>query len=113
MKLPCPPNSCAMDSLLRLVTGPWTTYIVWVLDDHGAQRFGSLKRQIRGISTRMLTVRLRLLEETGLVSRHVIPTSPPQVSYSLTSRGQELGAVLKELSAVARRWQAEDIRAAA
>ncbi len=87
MQLPCPPNACPMDSILRLLAGPWTTYIVWILSERGKQRFGTLKRQVGGISTRMLTARLRLLEESGLVLRHVVQTTPPQVSYELTARG--------------------------
>lgn len=108
MQLPCPPNACPMDSILRLLAGPWTTYIVWILSERGNQRFGTLKRQVGRISTRMLAARLRLLEENGLVLRHVAPTTPPQVSYELTARGRELGAALAHLNGVAERWQAED-----
>jgi DNA-binding HxlR family transcriptional regulator len=97
-----------MDSILRLLSGPWTTYIVWILSERGIQRFGTLKRQVGGISTRMLTARLRLLEDSGLVLRHVVQTAPPQVSYELTARGRELGAALRQLNSVAERWQAED-----
>jgi DNA-binding HxlR family transcriptional regulator len=108
MQLPCPPNACPMDSILRLLAGPWTTYIVWILSERGKQRFGTLKRQVGGISTRLLTARLRLLEESGLVLRHVVQTTPPQVSYELTARGHELGAALGQLNNVAVRWEAED-----
>jgi DNA-binding HxlR family transcriptional regulator len=108
MQLPCPPNACPMDQILRLLAGPWTTYIVWILSERGQQRFGTLKRQVGGISTRMLSARLRLLEEAGLVLRHVVQTAPPQVSYELTARGRELGAALRHLNGVAERWQAED-----
>jgi DNA-binding HxlR family transcriptional regulator len=97
-----------MDSILRLLAGPWTTYIVWILSERGMQRFGTLKRQVDGISTRMLTARLRLLEEYGVVSRHVVQTTPPQVSYDLTARGRELGAALTQLNGVAEKWAAED-----
>lgn len=113
MKLPCPPNACPMDSITDLLSGPWTTYIVWVLHEHGDMRFGALKRQVSGVSTRMLTARLRHLEAFGLVHRHVEPTSPPQVTYSLTARGAELAAALRDLNELARRWQAEDVRVAA
>jgi DNA-binding HxlR family transcriptional regulator len=113
MQLPCPPNACPMDSILRLLAGPWTTYIVWILSERGKQRFGTLKRQVGGISTRLLTARLRLLEEHGLVLRHVVQTTPPRVSYELTVRGRELGAALTQLNGVAERWQAEDRNQAA
>lgn len=108
MRLPCPPNACPMDSILRLLSGPWTTYILWTLHEHGPQRFGVLKRQVRGISTRLLTHRLRLLESHGLATRDISPSVPPQVTYRLTPRGAELGAELRRLNAVAVRWAAED-----
>jgi DNA-binding HxlR family transcriptional regulator len=107
-KMPQSPTKCPMDSLLRLLMGPWTTYILWVLHSDGPTRFGALKRRVTGISAKMLTERLRMLEESGVVSRHHRPSVPPQVTYSLTERGQELRQVLDELSALARRWQAAD-----
>ena len=93
-----------MQALLNLLTGPWTTYILWVLGTEGATRFGALRREIPGISARLLTVRLRVLEEQGVVARHVEPSTPPQVSYSLTGQGHELMGALDALNAVARRW---------
>lgn len=110
--LPQHPTDCPMDSLLRLLMGPWTTYILWVLHSDGPTRFGALKRRVTGISAKMLTERLRMLEEAGVVSRHHQPSVPPQVTYSLTERGQELRRVLDELSALARRWQETDVLAA-
>ncbi len=97
-----------MDALLRLLMGPWTTYVLWVLRTRGTQRFGALKRAIPGISSRLLTARLRLLEQAGVVERQHVPTIPPQVSYGLTPRGEQLAPVLDALDALARSWDAED-----
>ncbi len=108
MPMPQSPTKCPMDSLLRLLMGPWTTYILWVLHSNGPTRFGELKRRVAGISAKMLTERLRMLEESGVVHRDHQPTVPPQVTYSLTARGRELRQVLDELSALAGRWQAAD-----
>ena len=98
------PSECPMDGLLRLISGPWTTYILWRLSQEGPVRFGELKRQIKGISARVLTERLRRLEEAGLVLRHYRPTIPPEVSYELSPRGLELRDVLDELSRIAENW---------
>lgn len=101
-------SECPMDSLLRILMGPWTTYILWILRSEGATRFGELKRKVPGISAKVLTERLRMLEAAGLITRHHEPTIPPQVTYALATRGQELSGILDSLNATARRWGAED-----
>jgi len=101
-----------MDSLLRLLMGPWTTYILWVLRNNGPTRFGELKRRVPGISAKMLTERLRMLEEANVVFRDCQPTVPPQVTYGLTPRGHELREVLDSLSELALRWRDADEAAA-
>lgn len=103
--------ACPMDYLLRMLMGPWTTYIVYNLRTYGPQRFGELKRRVSGVSAKMLTERLRTLEGAGLVKRDYEATIPPKVTYSLTPRGHELDGVLGTLADVAMRWQAEDAQA--
>lgn len=105
------PSSCPMDAILRLLMGPWTTYVLWILRSGGPVRFGELKRQIAGVSAKVLTERLRALEAAGIVYRHYEPTVPPAVTYGLTPRGRELDGVLDALNDVAVRWQNEDQRA--
>jgi DNA-binding HxlR family transcriptional regulator len=109
--IPNCPSGCPMDALLRLLMGPWTTYILWILRTQGPQRFGALKRHVEGVSAKMLTERLRLLEGAGVVARDYTPTIPPQVTYSLTGRGDELSRVFVELDAIARRWADQDAKA--
>lgn len=101
-------SECPMDSLLRVLMGPWTTYILWILRSEGPTRFGELKRKVPGISAKVLTERLRMLEAAGLITRHHEPTIPPQVTYALAARGEELSGILDSLNAIARRWVAED-----
>ena len=100
-----------MQRLLDLLTGPWTTYVLWVLASQGETRFGALRRAIPGVSARLLTVRLRVLEAAGVIARRVLPTTPPQVSYALTARGRELTGAIEALNAVARRWYPESAAA--
>jgi DNA-binding HxlR family transcriptional regulator len=102
--------ACPMSAVLRLLMGPWTAYIVWNLRSNGAMRFGELKRAVAGVSAKVLTERLRHLEEAGLVSRHYQPTIPPQVTYSLTRRGRELEEVLDALNKIGCRWAREDAK---
>ena len=60
-----------------------------------------------GISSKMLTERLRSLEKAGILYRHHEPTVPPQVTYGLTKEGRELTTVLDQLNTLAFRWQGQ------
>ncbi len=100
--------SCPMDFILRMLMGPWTTYILYNLKAFGPQRFGELKRRVAGVSAKMLTERLRTLEGAGLVTRDYEATIPPKVTYSLTQRGHELDEVLGTLAEIGVRWETED-----
>lgn len=109
--MPKPPTvDCALDRVLKMLTRRWATHILWVLLTRGPTRFGELRRQVAGVSTKVLTARLRDLEAAGLVSRDYKPTVPPEVTYALTPRGRQLRAMLTAMKAVAERWQAEDAR---
>ncbi len=106
-------NECPVDAVLRLLMGPWTTYILYVLRTQGPRRFGELKREVGGISAKVLTERLRMLEDARLVHRDYQSTIPPQVTYSLAPRGAELNPMLDALKDIALRWQTEDAQAVA
>ncbi len=101
------PSPCPVDAVLKLLAGPWTTHVLWALQTHGAMRYGALKRAIPGVSSRLLTERLRRLTGAGFVEREVVPTVPPQVSYALSARGRRLGEVLAQLQPIVREWEEE------
>ena len=109
MPIPKGPNGCPMDALLRVLMGPWTTYILYVLRTNGPTRFGELKRRVAGISAKVLTERLRMLVNADIILRHYEPTIPPQVTYALAPRGRELADIIDRLDQVAKKWQAEDL----
>lgn len=98
---------CPMDGLLRILMGPWTTYILWLLHSNGPQRFGQLRKQMPTISAKMLTERLRMLEEAKIVHREQESTIPPKVTYSLTERGRDLNKVLNDLKKLSEKWGCE------
>jgi DNA-binding HxlR family transcriptional regulator len=68
-------------------------------------RFGELGKVVPGLSDRLLSQRLRELEEEGLVQREVEAGSPVRVTYSLTDVGRDLGPSIHELKAWAKRWR--------
>jgi DNA-binding HxlR family transcriptional regulator len=100
-------SPCKIGGLLEVLTRPWTMHILWALGHSGPMRFGVLKKQIEGISARVLTERLRTLEENGFVFRHYEQTIPPAVTYGITERMKDMGKVFQQLEAVARKWQSE------
>ena len=92
-------------SLLEMLTRPWTLLIMSVIAKRGPTRFGRLRRVVQGISARILTERLRFLEESGFVYREYKPTIPPEVTYGSTSKLRELEKVLDEFSHLAKKWE--------
>jgi len=107
-RLPESATGCPMDRMLKLLMGQWTCYILWMLRQNGPLRFGMIKRSVPGLSSKVLTERLRMLEEAGVVFREHVPTIPPKVTYGLTERGAELFTALDELFKIAQRWCEED-----
>lgn len=93
---PEPENPCPVRSILDRVGDKWGAQIISHLAS-GTTRFNELKRQIEGISQRMLTETLRKLERDGLLTRTVYPSIPPKVEYSLTPLGETLVPIIREL----------------
>ena len=104
------PDCAAVKPVIQRIGDKWAVLIVRMLGG-GPLRFSELKRQIGGVSQRMLTLTLRGLERDGLVSRTVYPTVPPRVDYALTDLGHSLMVPIRALAdwAVAHH---ETIRAA-
>ncbi len=102
------PSPCAIGGLLELLARPWTFHILWSLSTNGTMRFGNLRKNVDGISARVLTERLRTLEEAGFVFRHYEPTIPPTVTYGITDRMKDIEKVLAQLEGLARKWQGVD-----
>ena len=95
---------CPMHRLINLLTGPWTAYILWLIQSQGPQRFGQLKKHMPKISAKVLTGRLRMLEEEEIIHRHQEEDIPPKVTYSLTKRGKQLDNILDEINKLAKKW---------
>ena len=83
------PPACPLTECMALLGGAWTPNVIWYLSD-GQRRFSELRRDIPSVSAKMLSARLRQLEDKGVIARRVMPTSPPSVEYSLTVLGREL-----------------------
>jgi DNA-binding HxlR family transcriptional regulator len=93
-------------SILSRVGDKWSVFVIMMLDD-GPKRFNELKRMIKGISQRMLTLTLRGLERDGLVTRTIFPTIPPRVDYELTDLGRGLSRPVQALGMWAKEHQSQ------
>jgi DNA-binding HxlR family transcriptional regulator len=90
--------------VLARVGDKWSVMVIVYIQD-GPRRFNAIKRGIEGISQQMLTRTLRGLERDGLVTRTIMPTSPPQVEYALTGLGRSLSKPVLALG----QWACEHI----
>ena len=99
------PGDCrAISEVLARIGDKWTVLVVNLLGS-GPRRFSEIKREVGGISQRMLTLTLRALERDGLVTRTVHPTVPPSVEYALTELGRSLRVPVQALGEWALRHQ--------
>ena len=87
----------AVDQLVALLGEKWTLLILGALTKEPTLRYNDLQRAVRGVSQRMLTLRLKKLEENGLVKRTIFPTVPPRVDYELTPLGRTLIGPIRAL----------------
>ena len=95
---------CPTRMVLDRIADKWTVLIVGALEDK-KKRFGELRREIGGVSQKMLTQTLRGLERDGLVTRVVYASVPPKVEYSLTELGRTLVRTLEAI----REWSEGNI----
>jgi DNA-binding HxlR family transcriptional regulator len=87
----------------QIVCGKWTLLLVRDLAA-GTSRFCELERSLAGISPRTLSLRLRALEEEGIVERQTFPEVPPRVEYALTEKGRALLPIVDDMRAYGEHW---------
>lgn len=93
---PVPGFSCGLDATLRLISGKWKPLILYFLLQ-GPNRYGALKRAVRGVSDKVLIQQLKELEADDVVKRTDYREVPPRVDYALTPLGRSLAEALVPL----------------
>jgi DNA-binding HxlR family transcriptional regulator len=96
-------DTCPVCRTAQIVCGKWTLLVIRDLAD-GRSRFCELERSLHGISPRTLSLRLRALEEEGIVARQTFPEVPPRVEYALTPKGRALVPLIEDMRAYGRDW---------
>ncbi len=100
-------DTCPVCLTADVVCGKWTLLLVRDLAA-GTSRFCELERSLAGISPRTLSLRLRALEEEGIVERQTFGEIPPRVEYALTQKGLALLPIIDGMRDYGRRWLAAD-----
>ena len=88
-----------------MISGKWTILVIRDLAG-GCSRFCELERSLSGISPRTLSLRLRALEEQGIVRRSTFQEVPPRVEYALTEKGRALAPLIEDMRRYGREWLA-------
>ena len=99
-------GTCPVCRTADIVCGKWTLLLVRDLAE-GCSRFCELERSLAGISPRTLSLRLRALEDEGIVARHTFPEVPPRVEYALTDKGRALLPIIDHMRAYGEQWLGE------
>lgn len=94
---------CPIAHTATLIGDRWTPLIVRDLAP-GCRRFSELQRSLDGISPKTLALRLRRLEDAGVVTRACFAEKPPRVEYRLTDKGQALLAVVESMRDFGAIW---------
>ncbi len=100
-------DTCPVCKTAEIVCGKWTLLLIRDLSE-GRSRFCELERSLQGISPRTLSLRLRALEEEGIVERETYPEVPPRVEYQLTEKGRALMPIIDGMRTYGSRWLAAD-----
>ncbi len=100
-------SRCPVCRTAEVVCGKWTLLVIRDLAE-GSSRFCELERSLEGISPRTLSLRLRALEEEGIVERQTFPEVPPRVEYALTEKGEALVPLVEDMRRYGTRWLFEE-----
>jgi DNA-binding HxlR family transcriptional regulator len=100
-------SDCPVCRTADIVCGKWTLLVIRDLAE-GRSRFCELERSLEGISPRTLSLRLRALEEEGIVERHTFAEVPPRVEYSLTPKGEALVPLIEDMRRYGREYLGVD-----
>jgi DNA-binding HxlR family transcriptional regulator len=100
---------CGIDAAMDVIGGKWKVLILWALNMR-PHRFGELRRELPGVTEKVLAAQLRELEADGIVHREAYDEVPPRVEYSLTARGASLNQALGPLGAWGRVNVLEHVR---
>ena len=102
--------ACPMATTVQLIGSKWKLLILRNLMMR-AWRFNEMRRDLEGVSQKVLTDSLRALEEDGIITRTVYPEVPPRVEYALSPLGESMRPILEAMEAWGKGYQAQVLKA--
>ncbi len=100
------PDPCPISVCMGFIGGAWVPGIIWHLSG-GPRRFSELKSDLGKVSPKVLSDQLKKLEDLGVLTRQVIPSSPPTVEYALTVIGREFKPIIEALVQVGNKLKVQ------
>jgi DNA-binding HxlR family transcriptional regulator len=101
--------ACPVDNSLKIFGQKYALHIVRNMIVLKQNRFGQFLRSIEGINTKTLSIRLRELEDFGIIKRTIIPSRPVQTEYSLTDKGMALEPILADIATFSTRYESKSV----
>jgi DNA-binding HxlR family transcriptional regulator len=95
--------ACNVEKALDIIGGKWSFLIIKHLFD-GTMRFGAIRKALHNISPKTLTMKLRVLEDRGVLTRKMYASIPPNVEYTLTAKGQDMKTMIEAMRAWGEKW---------
>lgn len=99
-------NKEPFEYTLSIISGKWKLKIIYLLACTAPARYGILKKNIDGITHKMLSTQLKELQQENIIERHEYPQVPPKVEYNLTSKGESLIPIVMSMCV----WGKENIK---
>ena len=99
-------QSCPVCRTAEIISGKWTLLVIRDLADC-SHRYCELERSLEGISPRTLSLRLKALEEQGIIERRTYPEVPPRVEYALTDKGKALVPLIEDMRTYGKKYLAD------
>lgn len=99
---------CPIEGIINVLSKKWALLVIGTISNHNKIRFNKLKINLKGISSKTLTDRLKELEKAGIINRQAFPEIPPRVEYSLTQDGREVRDAMKPLMEWAYKKELEE-----
>lgn len=108
MKMICRKKQTDFEFTLNLINGKWKMRIIYELACEGTVRYGAIKKNIDGITHKMLSAQLKELERDDVLTRKEYSQIPPKVEYSLTEKGKSLVALLDSMCSWGKKYRKEE-----